>query len=247
MRKLFLLILLIFLISGCAIVKETEEKGEDSYQSAITLNDGRKIYATFDVKYKSDSLMTLLRNQEITIDEFIQKLTFVDTVKDGGSKLYKYTDDLAFSGLNSFYVLSCNSLDNIKDIFITKNKDDLNNLCIRSYDDLENVRMEVKEDSVTNKGLKVQIKDTSDRGNIYDVSYFIQRYENDIFKDLTPKEDMVFTTQAYYPNHDGLLEFDINWSLYYGKLKKGKYRVVKSTNAKDEMREHYLTAEFDIK
>lgn len=247
MRKLFLLILIIFLISGCAIVKEAEEKDEDSYQNVVTLNDGRRVYATFDVKYKRDSLMTLLRNQEISIDEFIQKLDLVDTMKDGGSKLYKYTDDLVFSGLNSFYVLSCNSLDNIKDIFIAKNKDDLNNLCIRSYDDLENVRMEVKEGSVTNKGLKLQIKDTSDRGNIYGSSYFIQKYENGIFKDLTPKEDMVFTSQAYHPNLDGLLEFDINWVLYYGKLKTGKYRVVKSTNAKDEMREHYLTSEFDIK
>lgn len=247
MQKLFLLILVIFLLSGCAIVKEIEEKDEASFQSTITLNDGRKVYATFDVKYKNDSLMSLLRNQKITINEFIQKLNFVDTMKDGGSKLYRYTDDLGFSGLSSFYVLSCDSLDNIKDIFIAKNKDNLNNLCTRSYDDLENVRMEVKNGSVTNKGLKVQIKDTSNRGNIYDVSYFIQRYENGIFKELIPKENMVFTDQAYYPNLDGLLEFDINWFLYYGKLKPGKYRVVKSTNTKDEMKVHYLTAEFDIK
>lgn len=245
-KKILLLASIGVLFTGCAIVKDEVPKNEE-YNHGITLTDGRVVHSTFEVRYNNDYLSKLLSDGQINIDDFIAKLNFVSDLNDGGSKLYKYEDTLKFSGISSYYVLSCNSADGIKDVFIAKNSDNLNNMCNLKIDDLEGVSMKVKDGTLSNKGLTVVITDTSDRENIYGAYYRIEEFKNNEWVSLTPKIDMTFNEMGLYPDDNNTLELDINWLSYYGRLKSGNYRVVKKTSIKGEGTEHFITAEFRIK
>ena len=87
--NLLICLTLIICLSGCE-----EKKGNDTPQEEFmignTLDDGRYITFTLDVPYKDTSLGDTLMNNDLTVDEFLSKLELVDTLKDGGSKLYKY-------------------------------------------------------------------------------------------------------------------------------------------------------------
>lgn len=234
------------LMAGCAIVKN-EVPTEEKFMNGITLDDGRIVYTAFDVKYNNAYLMELLRDKEINIDDYINKLEMVEEYRDGGTKLYKYNEKLKFSGLGEYYVLNCNSLDNIKNVYIAKNKDNLEDLCALKIDDIAGVSMEIKKGTLSNKGATVVITDVSDRKNIYGSAYFVESYSGEVWVKLSPKIDMVFTDQAFYPDENNRLELDIDWLTYYGRLKKGKYRIVKTTSIEGEGVKHFITSEFEIK
>lgn len=246
MKKGIIMFFAISFISGCALIKEEVPKNEE-YVYGITLDDGRVVNSTFEVRYNNKYLSDLLRDREINIDDFIGKLKLDEELKDGGSKIYKYEDDLKFSGLSNYYVLSCNSLDNIKDIFIAKNRDSLSDKCSLKFDDIDGVSMKVKDGTVSSKGLTVVITDTSERENIYGSYYRVEEFKNNEWVELKSKIDMVFDSMGYHRDEHNMLEFNISWLSYYGRLSSGKYRLVKETSIKGEGTKHFLTAEFNIK
>lgn len=232
---------------GCEEKKE-DNSPQEVFMTGYTLDDGRHIAFTLDVPYKETRLGDALMNNDLTVDEFISKLEPVDTLKDGGSKIYKYNKVSSDFGLNDFYVINCNSLDGIKDIFIAKHKENLMNKCSYKYNDLEGVSMFIKEGTLTNKGVTVIITDTSNRDNIYGTPYSIDKYENGGFKKLdTIIDDYAWTMPGYYVGENNTLEFKVNWEKLYGKLEKGKYRIIKETSYAGEGTNHYITAEFVIK
>ena len=57
---------------------------------------------------------------------------------------------------------------------------------------------------------------------------------------------------AYEPDKDGHLLFTLDWSYLYGKLKEGRYRIVKYALKNDEecseakCKKYYFSVEFDI-
>ena len=246
--------IIILNITGCTI-KNSEQNNEQSDKELFlignTLDDGRIISFTFDVPYFKNNnesyISEALINNEITIDEFINKLDYIDSIKDGGSKLYQYNKNKRIFGNENFYVMVCNSLDNVKDIFVAKNKDILHNICTLKIDDLKGVSMAIKENTLTNTGATVIITDTSNRDNIYGNSYKIEKKENGVWIELKPKNDMFFTDIGYVVGEDHTLEFDINWEYFYGKLESGEYRILKDTREAGEGVNHYITAEFMIK
>ena len=240
------IMILIICLSGCEEKKENATPQED-FMIGHTLDDGRYIAFTLDVPYKDTSLGDALMNNDLTVDGFLSKLELVDTLKDGGSKLYKYNKVRSEFGMNDFYVMNCNSLDGIKDIFVAKHKENLMDKCSYKYNDLEGVSMSIKEGTLTNKGVTVIITDTSNRDNIYGTPYSIDKYEDGEFKKLdTIIDDYAWTMQGYSVDENNTLEFKVNWENLYGKLKKGKYRIVKDTSYAGEGTKHYITAEFEI-
>ena len=248
MKKYFIMVLLIIsvLLSGCT-KDNNEEYKHEKFMLGTTLDDGRLVNFSFDVPYKEKSLSDTLLSNEISIDDFIKKLDHVSTFKDGGSKLYKYNKITSEFGNDQFYVLVCNSLDDIHDIFVARYKESLSGLCSIKIDDLDGVSMTIKKGTLTKTKATVIITDTSDRENIYGESYKIEKYENDKWSELKSKHDMIFNDIGYMVDENNTLELDINWEYYYGKLKKGKYRIVKTTQESGEPTPHYITVEFDIK
>lgn len=245
--NLLICLALIVCMSGCEEKTDKTIPKED-FVIGHTLDDGRYITFTLDVPYKETSLGDALMNNDLTIDEFISKLELVDTLKDGGSKLYKYNKIKSEFGMNDFFVINCNSLDGIKDIFVAKHKENLMDKCSYKYDDLEGVSMSIKEGTLTNKGVTVIITDMSNRDNIYGTPYRIDKYEDGEFKKLdTIIDDYAWTMQGFSVDENNTLELKADWEWLYGKLKKGKYRIVKDTSYAGEGTNHYITAEFEIK
>ena len=144
---LILSLVLVITITGCN--SEQKEKLEkEKFMAGYTLDDGRVIFFSFDVPYMrndEDSLGWAFTQNEITLDEFLERLDYVETLRDGGSKLYKYNKVNEEFGLDDFYVVSCNSVDNIKDIYVAKEKESLDGLCNLKIDDLDGVSMVIKE------------------------------------------------------------------------------------------------------
>lgn len=240
-------------LTGCKnekMQKNNNDSQKELFMLGLTLNDGRHVSFSFEVPYINDSnssLFDALTYKRITVDDFLNKLDYVETLRDGGSKIYQYDKAKREFGNEDFYAISCNSLDNIKDIYIAKNKESLNGKCSVKIDDLENVSMTIKEGTLTKKGATVIITDTSNRENIYGESYKLEKEENGVWNELKPKNDMVFTSIGYSIDSNHTLELKVNWQYHYGELESGKYRILKDTSEAGEGTTHYITAEFTIK
>ena len=65
-------------------------------------------------------------------------------------------------------------------------------------------------------------------------------------------DNIAFNSMAYEPDINGRLKFDINWEYAYGKLDKGKYRLIKSALIDSEpcnekgCNHYYISVEFDF-
>lgn len=221
---------------------------KEDFYVGYTLDDGRVLHLSYSPIYKDaeTSLGDSIFDGTISIDEVIRNLDYVEELKDGGSRIYKYNKINKIFGTETFYMAVCNSVDGIKDIYITKYKETLDGKCSIKIDDLFGVSMSIKENTLTNTGATVIITDFSDRENIYGSSYKLEKEENGIWKELVPKKDLFFNCIGYLVGEDHTLELKVNWEYAYGKLDSGKYRIIKDTSEPGEGTEHYITAEFEI-
>lgn len=114
------------------------------------------------------------------------------------------------------------------------------------------VYMEVKEDTRTSKGATFIIKNTTDEEYAYGPTYTIEKFENQAWTeiDTLTGDPLSWNAIAYTLKANEEKELNIDWSLGYGELKSGTYRLVKSDIRKSnspESRTYSVYAEFDIK
>ena len=112
--------------------------------------------------------------------------------------------------------------------------------------DPKNVTIEVLEDTITNKSLEILITDNNENYYGWGVDFKIQKKIDTEWKDLKFKsDDIAWIAIAYVPNEDNQIKQKINIEEYYGKLKRGTYRVVKSVYDKGYV--DIYSNEFEIK
>lgn len=124
MKKMLLLCMIILFISGC----KTEEKTEIS--NSKILNYMEEMFANTEVKVYSDILNLKIynngkildlkqgfQNQKITISEFLSQLDFIKEANDGGTKVYKSNDKIAYD--TNFFVAQCKTLNENNNILIS--------------------------------------------------------------------------------------------------------------------------------
>lgn len=247
MKKIVMLCIISILTfcNGCS--KEEKTLEQETFGIGYTLNDGRIFYLAFEPPYTEDLYLgDAIFKEELSVNDFLNKLEKVEDLRDGGSKIYYYDQMKQEFGKENFYVLVCNSVDSIRDIYLSKKKESLYDKCSIKIDDLENVSMRIKEGTLTRTSATVIITDTSDRENIYGTPYKIEKYENETWIPLTPKQDMLFNSIGYMVGENHTLEFPINWESYYDELPNGKYRIIKDTSIAVEGTTHYITAEFTL-
>ena len=114
------------------------------------------------------------------------------------------------------------------------------------------ILLKVKEDTRTSKGATFIIKNTTDEEYAYGPTYTIEKFENKTWKeiDTLKGEPLTWNSVIYTIKSGEEKELYIDWSLGYGKLKSGTYRLVKSDLRKansPESRAYSVYAEFDIK
>ena len=114
------------------------------------------------------------------------------------------------------------------------------------------VLLEVKENTRTSKGATFILKNTTDDEYSYGPPYTIEKFENRNWKELDTLtgEPLTWNSVIYTIKTGEEKELYIDWSLGYGELKSGTYRLVKSDLRKSnspESRSYTVYAEFDIK
>lgn len=114
------------------------------------------------------------------------------------------------------------------------------------------ISLEVKEDTRTTTKATFIIKNTTDEEYSYGPQYIIEKFENGTWKELDTLTGEPLTWNSIIdtikPREEK--ELYIDWSLGYGKLKKGTYRLGKHDFRKSvspESRTYTVYAEFDIK
>lgn len=116
----------------------------------------------------------------------------------------------------------------------------------------DSVVLEVKEDTRTSKGATFIIKNNADEEYSYGDVYAIEKFENGSWEELDTLTGTPLSWNAivYTLKSNDEREISINWSLGYGKLTSGTYRLVKNDIRKSnssESRTYTVYAEFDIK
>lgn len=117
--------------------------------------------------------------------------------------------------------------------------------------ELEHVRMDIVDGTLTKASAKVRITDYTNNKYIYGSDFRIDKKVGNKWQELEIKNRLVFNAMAYHPDTNGHLEFDINWSYAYGNLTSGRYRIVKYALIRTEgcdptCKHHYFSVEFDI-
>ncbi len=122
----------------------------------------------------------------------------------------------------------------------------------KSKDYYEPISLNIKNNTLTNKGATFILKNNTDEEYSYGEPYTIEKFENDSWKEFdTLTGDPLSWNEMLYilkPNEER--EININWSFGYGELKRGTYRLVKNSfrkNNSPESRTYTLYGEFDIK
>ena len=95
-----------------------------------------------------------------------------------------------------------------------------------------NLKIEIKENTLTSVGLTMIVKNLSDKDLEYGNLYSIEKYEDGFWKSAPTINDLYFTMPAFGLNKGESKELSINWEYGYGKL-KGKYRIVKDFSYKE--------------
>lgn len=108
------------------------------------------------------------------------------------------------------------------------------------------ISMVIKENTLTKTGMSVVIIDTTNYKNVYGGScdYRIDRRLNNKWEEVKKIKNFPSYLQSSYVEENNKLEIDIDWSKTYGELKKGEYRLVKSTEIENKLYE--FSVEFEI-
>lgn len=147
----------------------------------------------------------------------------------------------SISGLYIFKINAIYEAKSIEYYFMTK----INEI---SGTDIE-VIMQIKDNTLSNIGLTMILKNQSNINLQYGNPYTIEEYKEGYWKTVNLINEMAFNLPAYGLKKGESKEINVNWEYGYGKLFKGKYRIVKNfdyeVNDKFISFDKYL--EFEIK
>jgi len=118
---------------------------------------------------------------------------------------------------------------------------------------IDEITMTVKEGSLTKTSMIIHVKEKDIKRVVYGESFIIEQKVNNKWKEVkTINDNYGFNSMAYYTNYNGVLEMYQDWSHIYGKLDKGKYRLVKDVFYESDIPiteedKYYIYVEFEIK
>ncbi len=98
---------------------------------------------------------------------------------------------------------------------------------------IENVSVEIKEGTLSNRGAAIVITNNSKNNVTFGEDYSIERkILGKWFKMRTKTKDIWFNLVSYEVAPGEKREFEEIWDAWYGRLGKGKYRLIKELNGK---------------
>ena len=145
----------------------------------------------------------------------------------------KEWSDISFYNLNPYIALinygleeseAEEVLDFVKTIRIIDNKPTIK----ESKRETENVKLEIKEGTLTNIGATVIITDKNENPYGWGEPYFIEVDEGGLWARLKYLSNFSWIEIAYALDENGQYEQKINWKDLYGELPPGNYRLGKN-------------------
>ena len=108
----------------------------------------------------------------------------------------------------------------------------------------------IKPGTLTNNGATFILKNMSTIDYNYEQAYYIEKKENNNWKEIELTEPLSWNTVLYTLKASQEVEITINWgNTGYGTLKNGKYRLVKNNfrkNNNPDSKSYSVYAEFEI-
>lgn len=133
-------------------------------------------------------------------------------------------------------------------VLVGCNKDSLK-LGSKSNYEIDNrlVNMAINKESITNTSAEIYLINNAEKNYQYGAEFWIEYQKKGAWYMIIPKDEMNFNMIAYLLEDNTSKDFNINWENFYGKLPKGKYRIVKSLFPEDNKSEDiYVAVEFVI-
>jgi len=109
--------------------------------------------------------------------------------------------------------------------------------------EMNDISFSIKEDTLTRSSVTLILKNNSDKS-----LYFGDPYEVEVYKDSSWRKieaDMYFTMPLYELESGEEKEITFNWEHGYGRLNRGKYRIIKDVYFEYEEK-FYIGCEFTI-
>lgn len=108
------------------------------------------------------------------------------------------------------------------------------------------ISIKIKENTLSSDGATILITDENRLAEYYGIEFKIEKKESENWQELqTLTEDIAWTTKRYLLDEKNQLEMKQNWKYIYGSLDKGKYRLIKYVNTKED--QFSISVEFEIK
>lgn len=98
---------------------------------------------------------------------------------------------------------------------------------------VENISMVIKEGTLTRTGATIIITDNNDKHFDYGEPFSIDKKVNGKWEKLKMADNVGFNFPAYVVDENNQLEMDLDWTIMYGKLEDGEYRIVKDVCVTD--------------
>ena len=78
----------------------------------------------------------------------------------------------------------------------------------------------------TPESAKLTINNKTNEDYCFGMPYMLMKRENGQWTDLTPENELSFTSLGYVVTANGESSYDIKYSDYYGKLDTGEYKLI---------------------
>ena len=101
----------------------------------------------------------------------------------------------------------------------------------------------IKENTLTRSTVTLILKNNSDKSLYFGDPYEIEVYEDSSWRKI--EADMYFNMPLYELKPGEEKELDFNWEHGYGRLNRGKYRIIKDVYFEKEEK-FYIGCEFTI-
>ena len=108
------------------------------------------------------------------------------------------------------------------------------------------VSLLLKENTLTNEGMSLVIKNNSNNSITYGEGYEIEKYIDGKWHKINV--ELNFNLIGYILNKNEDKEMNINWKHGYGPLSTGKYRIIKKITLEnnEEKESFYISLEFTL-
>lgn len=110
----------------------------------------------------------------------------------------------------------------------------------------KDISLIVKEDTISPKGATFILKNNTDNEYWYGPEYYIEIKKDEKWTEIDLYSQLAWNSIAYKSNAGEEKEMNIDWSIGYGELSNGKYRLVKKIRKEGQVDNIYLYAKFEI-